>query len=68
MTATDSGVLSDIQAELSRIEREENVRILYACESGSRAWDFLRGTAITTYVFYMCMSLIGIYPYSTVAT
>lgn len=26
--------------ELAAIEREENVRILYACESGSRAWGF----------------------------
>lgn len=25
---------------LEHIEREENVRILYACESGSRAWGF----------------------------
>ncbi len=25
---------------LSDIEREKNVRILYACESGSRAWGF----------------------------
>jgi uncharacterized protein len=29
-----------ILAELERIEHEENVRILYACESGSRAWGF----------------------------
>ncbi|RKN77070.1 nucleotidyltransferase domain-containing protein [Paenibacillus ginsengarvi] len=29
-----------ILTELERIEREENVRILYACESGSRAWGF----------------------------
>lgn len=29
-----------IAEELERIEREENVRILYACESGSRAWGF----------------------------
>lgn len=29
-----------ILEELERIEREENVRILYACESGSRAWGF----------------------------
>jgi predicted nucleotidyltransferase len=29
-----------IISELERIEREENVRILYACESGSRAWGF----------------------------
>jgi predicted nucleotidyltransferase len=26
--------------ELKRIEKEEQVRILYACESGSRAWGF----------------------------
>lgn len=26
--------------ELARIERERNVRVLYACESGSRAWGF----------------------------
>jgi predicted nucleotidyltransferase len=29
-----------IQAELGRIEAEAGVRILYACESGSRAWGF----------------------------
>lgn len=29
-----------IMEELSRIESEEGVRILYACESGSRAWGF----------------------------
>lgn len=29
-----------IMRELGKIEREENVRILYACESGSRAWGF----------------------------
>jgi predicted nucleotidyltransferase len=34
------GVTEKIQIELDRIEREESVRILYACESGSRAWGF----------------------------
>ncbi|MBO9597216.1 MAG: nucleotidyltransferase domain-containing protein [Cohnella sp.] len=29
-----------IREQLSRIEKEEHVRILYACESGSRAWGF----------------------------
>ncbi|SFE13350.1 hypothetical protein SAMN05216378_2440 [Paenibacillus catalpae] len=29
-----------IEAELARIEEEDNIRILYACESGSRAWGF----------------------------
>lgn len=29
-----------IQSELNRIERERGVRVLYAAESGSRAWGF----------------------------
>ncbi|WP_339158644.1 nucleotidyltransferase domain-containing protein [Paenibacillus sp. FSL W8-0186] len=29
-----------ILAQLRQIEREEQVRIIYACESGSRAWGF----------------------------
>jgi predicted nucleotidyltransferase len=29
-----------IQAELQRIEREQGVRVLFAAESGSRAWGF----------------------------
>ncbi|MDU0205316.1 MULTISPECIES: nucleotidyltransferase domain-containing protein [Paenibacillus] len=32
--------VSKIQTELKQIEQEEGVRILYACESGSRAWGF----------------------------
>ncbi|MBD2871897.1 nucleotidyltransferase domain-containing protein [Paenibacillus arenilitoris] len=35
-----SDVRQQILEELRKIEREENVRILYACESGSRAWGF----------------------------
>jgi uncharacterized protein len=30
----------EILRRLGEIEREENVRIFYACESGSRAWGF----------------------------
>jgi predicted nucleotidyltransferase len=30
----------EIEARLSAIEQKEGVRILYACESGSRAWGF----------------------------
>ena len=33
-------VTARIEAELSRIEGAEQVTILYACESGSRAWGF----------------------------
>lgn len=29
-----------ISEQLDRLEREEHIRILYACESGSRAWGF----------------------------
>ena len=29
-----------IKAKLSQIEARENIRIIYACESGSRAWGF----------------------------
>ena len=32
--------LAAIQQELAHIEREYNVRVLYAVESGSRAWGF----------------------------
>lgn len=33
-------IYQSIMAQLRAIESEENVRILYACESGSRAWGF----------------------------
>lgn len=32
--------MREILARLSEIEKEENVTIFYACESGSRAWGF----------------------------
>ncbi len=33
-------IRTEIEQRLRNIEREENVCIFYACESGSRAWDF----------------------------
>ena len=45
MNAMENHPLSDamrarVLKELERVERERNVKVLYACESGSRAWGF----------------------------
>lgn len=33
-------IYQEIQQRLSSFEKEKNIRILFACESGSRAWGF----------------------------
>lgn len=40
MTPSALPMYGEIIERLERIEREESVRILFACESGSRAWGF----------------------------
>lgn len=36
----DPGIRANIEARLCAIEADEGLRILYACESGSRGWGF----------------------------
>ena len=40
MRPTKIEIIESIKQKLSEIEQKENVRIIYACESGSRAWGF----------------------------
>ncbi|WP_342554520.1 nucleotidyltransferase domain-containing protein [Paenibacillus sp. FSL R7-0652] len=40
MTHVDQTMRGIIAGQLAQIEQEEQVRIIYACESGSRAWGF----------------------------
>lgn len=37
---SEKDIAQSIKEKLSQIEEHENVRIIYACESGSRAWGF----------------------------
>jgi len=36
----DQTIFNEIQNQLTDLEQSENIQILYACESGSRAWGF----------------------------
>ena len=38
--SNNTEIVQLIKEKLSQIEERENIRILYACESGSRAWGF----------------------------
>lgn len=51
---------NQIQQELPRIETQHDIKILYAVESGSRAWEVLRWTAIGMGNIFMCTGPSGI--------
>ena len=40
MNGNEITISQSIKEKLSQIEERENIRIIYACESGSRAWGF----------------------------
>lgn len=44
-----------VSQQLKEIERRYGVKVLYACESGSRGWGFASPIATTMYGF--CMSI-----------
>lgn len=44
-----------IRVELARIEQENDVKILFAVESGSRAWDFHRKIVIMMLDLFICI-------------
>ena len=43
-----------IKLELERIEKENDVKILFAVESGSRAWDFHQKIVIMMLDSFIC--------------
>ena len=40
MNFINEEILREIKSRLEKVQSEEEVKILYACESGSRAWGF----------------------------
>jgi hypothetical protein len=46
-----------IRVELERIEREHEVRVLMAVESGSRAWGFASPDSVSPWLYYSCIAL-----------
>ncbi|MDB6173944.1 MAG: repair pathway polymerase beta family [Chthoniobacteraceae bacterium] len=49
-----------VRDQLARVENEFNVRVLFACESGSRAWGLSQPIAIMMCGFFMFISATGI--------
>ena len=57
-----ANIRKEIMRRLARAEREEDVCILLAIESGSRAWGLLRPIVTLMFASFMHVILIGILP------
>jgi hypothetical protein len=61
-------VRSRVLAELDDIERRHDVKVLFACESGSRGWGFASPDSDYDVRLFMCLDATGIYASSRSAT
>lgn len=50
----------EIQRRIDAAEEEHGVKVLYAVESGSRAWGLLRQIVTTMFALFMRILKIGI--------
>lgn len=59
-------ITNKIKSKLEEIEQKENIRILYACESGSRAWGFASTDSDydVRFVFIRPLSFISLMSFS----
>ena len=53
-------IRAEINRRLSEIEQKYQVKILFACESGSRAWGFASEDSDYDVHLFICIRLIGI--------
>lgn len=66
--STLSTIHQRIKQELRQIEDQENVRLIYACESGSRAWGFPSQDSDYDVASSMCGPWTGTCPSGTAET
>jgi hypothetical protein len=51
--------MQNVRQTLSEIESKYNIKILYACETGSRAWGFHHQTATMIFALFIVIKEIG---------